>query len=372
VSHDLATFCKLLETNFPLGGPRGHLRQLLGTETVDSLEAAGILKHLRVADRYPCPRSGGDDCPRVVVERDNGTFVAVCGNDPAECADLDLSASDVAVLSVDEQELWERTGKALQIRPKVEALPGLRGAYRVGTFIPEPGIKHSIYLLIRCSDRDLTEAMDALRTHAAGQTFGVLVPTERFVTDELRRRVVGTGIILVPLLDVVGLDATGLCALRDPLQVFADLGRGPMAALQAPVVARALIRGKNAEMTWRDLDESDYRNLVASAASYDIFADELKRTAVKGSGSHRSRTKNVAPSYFKMVRSVAERRSNYDPSAEDADSAKQTFQRARKTFDLKRGKSWALFKTDKVEQRAVYRFDPAPSVTFAFVFDPSR
>jgi hypothetical protein len=144
MTHDLTTFWQLLETNFPLGGPRRHMREMLGPEVAGALESAGILRRRHVAERYPCPRPGGDGCPRVVIERDDGGIVAVCGNEPAECVDLELAAPDVDVLGVDPEELCEAIGKALQVRPSVAALPGLQGAYRVGTFIPEAGIKHAI------------------------------------------------------------------------------------------------------------------------------------------------------------------------------------------------------------------------------------
>ncbi len=374
MSNELAAFWQLVETNFPLGGPRGHVRELLGADLVNALEVMGILRHQHVADRYPCPRSGGDGCPRVVIERDDGSIVAVCGNEPAECADLALSSTDVEVLAVAPEDFCETVGKALQIRTNVEALPGLRNAYRVGTFIPEAGIKHAIYLVVRCSERDYTEAIDALRTHAIGQTLAVIFPTERFVTEELRRQASAAGVLLVPLLDAVGLDATGLRALGDPLTLFAAVGRAGVASGQvSSVVARVFIRGGDGAPTWRDLDASSYQNLLAAAASYDIFADEITKAVAKGKGSKRAHTANVSASHFKMIRAAVDKRSNFDPGTGDEDgvAAKQIFQRARQIFDIKRGKSWVLFKTDKIDNHAVYRFDPDASVSFAFVFAPN-
>lgn len=371
MTYELAGFWQLLETNFPMGGPRRHLRELLGAELVNALETAGILKHRRVAERYPCPRAGGDGCPRVVIERDDGTLVAVCGNEPTECADVELAATDVEVLAVVPEDLCEAIGKALKIRTGVEALPGLRNAYRVGTFIPEAGIKHAIYLVVRCSERECAEALDALRTHAAGQTFAVLLPSERFVTEQVRRQTSEAGIVLATLVDAVGLDATGLRALGDPLQLFAAIGRpGVGADPTVAVVARALVRSGGGAPTWRSLDEAAYKTLVAAAGAYDLFADELTKTVAKGQGAARKQSPNVQASHFKMIRSAIEAKANFDPGTSDDDgvAAKQIFQRARQTFDLKDGKSWRLFKTDKVDNHAVYRFAPDASVSFALVF----
>lgn len=374
MTHDLAAFWQLLETNFPLGGPRRHLRELLGAEIVGALEPAGVLKHRNVADRYPCPRPGGNGCPRVVIERDDGTVVAVCGNEPAECADLELAATDLDVLAVVPEELCETIAKALRIRPGVAALPGLRNAYRVGTFIPEAGIKHAIYLVARCSERECAEAMDALRTHAAGQTFAVLIPTERFLADEVRREASAAGVVLVPLLDAVGIDGAGLCALGDPLTIFSSIGRPATATGHTAIaVARAFVRTAGGSAGWRELDDAGYRSLVAAVDSYDIFADELTKTVTKGKDTARSQATNVQASHFKMIRTAIEAKANFDPGTGDDDgvSAKQIFQRARQAFDLKNGSSWTLFKTDKVDNHAVYRFDPDASVSFAFVFAPN-
>jgi hypothetical protein len=370
---DLGAFWQLLETNFPLGGPRRHLRELLRAELVAAVEAAGVLKNRHVAERYPCPRPGGDGCPRVVIERDDGTVVAVCGNEPGECADFELAPTDLDVLAVVPEELCETIAKALQIRPGVAALSGLRNAYRVGTFIPEAGIKHAIYLLARCSEREYAEAIDALRTHAAGQTLAVLVPTERFLSDEVRRQASTAGLLLVPLLDAVGLDGAGLRALGDPLTLFSSIGRPAATGLAATVVARALVRGAGGAMGWRELDDAEYRGLVAAADSYDIFADELTKSVAKGKGPERAQTTNVQASHFKMIRTAIEAKANFDPGTGDDDgvSAKQIFQRARQVFDVKNGSSWTLFKTDKVDNHAVYRFDPDASVSFAFVFAPN-
>jgi len=370
MTHDLAALWQLLETNFPLGGPRRHLRELLGAELVDALESAGILRHKHVAERYPCPRPGGDGCPRVVIDREDGSIVAVCGNEPAECADLKLASTDIEVLGVVAEDLCKAIGKALQVRPGVAALPGLRGAYRIGTFIREAGIKHAIYLVVRCSERDCAEAIDALRTHSSGQTFAVLLPTERFVSDEVRRQASAAGVVLVPLLDAVGLDGAGLRALGDPLTIFSSIGRPGSTAQAAPVVARALVRGVGGVASWRELDEASYRDLVAAADSYDVFADELTKTVAKGNGRKRSRTSNVQVSHFNMIRAALEARANFDPDVGDDDgvAAKQIFQRARKIFDIGSGQSWALFKTDKVDNHAVYRFEPDAAVSFALVF----
>lgn len=140
-------------------------------------------------------------------------------------------------------------------------------------------------------------------------------------------------------------------------------------------VANALVRPCSGRMRWLDLDEGAYNKLVGTADDFDVFADGLKRTVAKTSGKKRVRKTGILASYFLTIRAAIEKRANYDPGVEgpqgDTDSGKQIFQRARRLLDIETSKrKWALFKTDMTDFHAVYRFDPDPAVSFAFVFVP--
>jgi hypothetical protein len=371
----LARFWNELETNFPLGGPRRRLGELVGDDVTRALEAVGVLKYQRVADRYPCPRPGGDGCPRQVIELDDGRYEAVCGNVPPECPDLPLKVEDLAFLAVVPEALCAVIAKVLQIRPSVETLPGRRHVLRVGSFIPAAGVKHTIYLAVRSNERDYCECFDALKSAAIG-TFAVLVPTDRFVSEQAWRALASVAAPVIALSDGVDLGETGLSALVEPLELFACIGRqGPGLLTPGPlVVACALVRSRGGKAEWRNLDQFAYETLVSATKEFDIFADELTKSVSKGPDKKRERKSNLQGSYFVLVRDAAERRSKYDPGTGDSDpsSAKQLFQRARKAFDLKVGRGWALFKTDIVDNHATYRFDPEPSVAFALIFSPKR
>jgi len=381
MARSLEFFWELLETNFPLGGPRRHLQELLGEGLVEDLETSGILAQRRVADTYPCPRPGGDNCPRVVIELSDGSYVAVCGNEPAQCAELALAAHDVAHLSVGPKELCSAAARAFKIRGRPEAVLGVRHAYRVGTFIPEPGVRHAVYLAVRCQPNDYAEALDALRSRGEGGAFAVLVPTERFLAEATLRQMATLGIPVLPVGDVVGLDATGFVAQVDPvryLQRIGVRGAGPAPAT-GNVVAQALVCAGDGSPKWRDLDERGYQELAAAAAQYEVFADEQKKRVEKGPASSRESKTEIQPSYFRMIRAAVSKRGHFDPSIdspdEDQGPGKHICQRARKALDIKytdaRGKTvWKLFKSVRVEHRAEYHFNPDTGVRFAFVFLP--
>jgi len=229
---DLTTFWELAETNFPLAGPRAHLIDRLGADLVAALESAGLLSFLRVADRFPCPQPGGDGCPRHVIGHADGSCQAVCGNDPPECEDLQLSEKDIEVLGVTPERLCEALRAPLLFGGRVEQIRDLRHVYHAGVFKPDPGIRHSIYVAVRCSDAGYAEVFDALRSRHDGGAFAVLVPSDRFIGTETRRQMETLGIPLISLSGLIHLGSDArLSTAVDVLDLFSAIGRrGPATA----------------------------------------------------------------------------------------------------------------------------------------------
>lgn len=378
MSNPLEPFWALLETNFPLGGPRRYLLNLLGRDVVVALEAAKLLAYQRMSETYPCPHPGGDGCPRQVIEMDDGTYHAVCGNEPRECEDLVLSQKDTEHLGLDATKLCEGLAGALRVKAGFEDAEGLIGVFRVGTFVPDPGVRQPVFLVVRCSEADYSEVLDALRSRHEREAFAVLVPTDRFITDTTARQMASLGIPLLPLDDAIGIDEGVFTSSVDPLSYFGSIGQaGPRAVTTASsVVAQALICDGQGKRTWHDLNEQQYQDLVAAADDYLIFADERSKTVTKESGPGRTAATKVKVAYFRMVRAAVGKTAGYfDPAVEGPDedqvSGKQVFQRARSVFDIKHGKTWTLFKSVKVDNHAVYHLDPDPGATVALVFQPA-
>jgi len=370
-------FWELLQTNFPLGGPRRHLSELLGKELVTTLMTAGVLHQTRVAATYPCLEHGGAGCPRVVLPLEDGSFQAICGNDPPECGDLLLSEEDVQFLSVAPEALVPAVAKALRVHPGFEALPGLRHVYRCGVFSPEPGVKQPVFLAVRASAPAYAEVLDALRSAQERGRFAVLVPTDRYVSQATLRQMGTLGISILPLAEAVGIEGRKLAAAVDPLRYFAGASSQDAAAMtgENAIVVEAMVGDGTKPPAWRSLDERGYQDLVAAADKYHIFADERAKTVSKvdPKGGPRQEHKKVQPSRFTMIREAVNKKGYFDPGVDgpDLDSAKQVFQRARPQFDLKQSSGdWALFKSVKADDHTVYQFNPDPGVAFALVFLP--
>jgi hypothetical protein len=187
-----------LEAAHCFGGPRRYLHDLLGTEVAGFLERAGVLRQSAIAPSYPCEERRGDHCPRTVVEID-GAYHAVCGNRPAGCRDLILTEHEAALLCIDVPGLCRILASALGIRARPESIRDLIGIHLVGFFMPEPGIRYPVYLVARSSAQSYADAFGALVTRQDGRPFFALVPTGRFLTDNLEGQMRSNGAVLIAL-----------------------------------------------------------------------------------------------------------------------------------------------------------------------------
>jgi hypothetical protein len=365
-----------LEAAHRFGGPRRYLHDLLGTELAGFLERAGVLRQSGIAPSYPCEERRGDHCPRIVVEID-GAYHAVCGNRPAGCRDLVLTEQDVALLSMDMPGLCRIIASALSIRAGPESVPDLVGVHRVGSVIPEPGIRYPVYLVIRSSARSYAEALGALVARQAGRPFAALLPTGRFLTEDVERQARTMGVSIIVLADVMVPAGDRLSCCADPVALFSSLGQRAPSIVDGvgETIAQALICDGKSPHRWRDLDEPGYRALAADANSFDVFADEQTKIVHKGP-SHARQTTTATASQFESIRLAVRRRGYFDPFEDDPrsrDSAQQIFQRARKLFDPRVGRGpWRLFKTIEGPDGSLYHFSPDRGISFAFVFLPER
>lgn len=369
---ELTKFFQALETNFPLSGVRPALAEKIGSEVADALERAGLLTVLRVAETYPCPQPGGEGCPRHIVEAGDGSYIAVCGNDPAECDEVRLAPKDAELVGVVPERLLEALRSPLRISGTIRSIDGLPQAYQAGFYIPQPGTKYPIFFLAAASARQYTVMLDALRSRAEGGSFAVLAPTDRFIAPETARQFRTIGIPIIALADMIRLSPSGqLEAATNMLELFAMIGRRTAAKIISATEVFADVLTVDG---WKNLTEKEYRDLVSTASAYQIFADERAKTASKPDGRRRKTMTGLQPSYFRMLRKAAEASGRFDPNVngltEEQLSGKQIFQRARQTIDLRRPSGWALFKTETVDDHAEYLFRPDPDITFALIFLP--
>jgi hypothetical protein len=283
----------------------------------------------------------------------------------------------VALLGIDMPCLCRIIASALSIRAGPESVRGLVGVHRVGSVIPEPGIRYPVYLVIRSSARSYAEALGALVARQAGRPFAALLPTGRFLTEDVERQARTMGVGIIVLADVMALEGDRLSCCADSVTLFSSLGQRAPAIVDGvgETVAQALICNGRSPPRWQDLDEPAYRALAAEASAFDVFADEQTKIVDKGPSDARQ-INTATASHFGIVRLAVTKRGYFDPVQDDPrerTSAQQIFQRARNLFDPRIGRGpWRLFKTIEGPEGSLYHFSPDQGVSFAFVFLPER
>lgn len=374
---DLAIFWEVLESNFPPGGARIDLEARVGSEIVAALERSQVISFIRTGDTVGCPHPGGAGCPRQVITFDDGRLQAVCGNGPPECDDLDLTSRDIEVLALEPERLCAALRSPLSLGGRIEAIAGLHRVYRTGSFVPQPGVRRAVYFVACCSDRAYSEACDALLGRAGEENFAILVPTDRFIGQDLTRQMASYGNPIVALQGLIDIGDDGqlIAAVPGP-RLFADIGRRhlPGPAAPTPIVARV-----RTHEGWQDLDEAAYGRLIDDVAQYDLVADERTRRVWKRLDGRKQPklTVGVQAGYFRMIYMAVDKVGYFDPSVagpDDLQAGKQIFQRARQTIDIKHSvkpAKWRLFKSVKVERHTEYQFQPDPDFRFALIFSSS-
>jgi len=254
----LTEFWELLETNFPLALPRRCLSERFGTELVALLERAGLLSFMGVAETYPCPHPGGASCPRRVVHLPGGRIEAVCGNDPPECEDIKLTAQDIEILGIQPEKLCEAIREALQLGGRAEKLADLPQVYRTGTYSLSPTSRCNVYLVVQSGPQEYAMAFHALRSRGDGERLSILIPTDRFVSEDDIQTMGHAGAPVVCLGHVIDVGASGrLCSVVPAEEVLATAATIGISALpaKASFAAAAANLDENALYTYARLAE---------------------------------------------------------------------------------------------------------------------
>jgi hypothetical protein len=127
--------------------------------------------------------------------------------------------------------------------------------------MPEPGIRYQVYLVVRSSAPSYAEAFAALVARQAGRPFSAVVPTARFLTDDLEQQMRSRGVPVIALAEVLEMRDGRMVLRTDPQQLFSGLGAPVSAAGLAPaLVARAILRDRARPPRWLELDDAAYRD----------------------------------------------------------------------------------------------------------------
>ena len=138
----------------------------------------------RRASRFPCPRHGGDGCPRRVVDYGDGEIIAVCNDEDEGCDDITLSPEDIISHELDRRKMVEVVAKALEIQPAFAPLEGFHRTFMVGEINAGGSRRFSVFLTTPLDADSLLGIMARLLAKLRSP-FMLLTYTKNIVSQEM-------------------------------------------------------------------------------------------------------------------------------------------------------------------------------------------
>jgi len=345
-------------------------REWIGSELDLVLPYLSPMRELATA--YPCPRPGGDGCPRRVVKRpapDNTeTFVAVCGCSPRECEEVELAKGDLILRRPDVPKIVKELRSALGVTGQPGPLEDLPNAWRVGMFIPDPRLRVPVLFIWRAERDALAVALADLLGRQAGPAL-VLVPSAEDLPPVARAELARRGAAVVDLGTTVGYDAE---ARRLAMVLTTARLRALLPARSAHVADAVALVITDCEE--REASADDVAALLgADRDAYDLIVDGIRNQIWKrgAAAPGKFRAKNhvhvlrdlvdahrpVLPDDLLSVRHV---------SADGGGRAEQLI-RTRHAIEGARGRRF-IKSTRLDDDLTAYQWAPDPGLRFALIF----
>lgn len=179
-----------------------------------------------------CPSPGGDGCPRAVVRGVGGSIRAVCRSRPKVCDPLDLTASDIAVLTLDRARLLKELSRVLVAEPP--SRPTSHGlVMMVGRHSVVAGLSCPVLLALPGPRSQMT-ADDLREAGLEPNASVVLTPNPASLPAPLRGQLTAAGHIVVGLSEVTTLDAQNRLALLQTPEALLAPARDTLLARLKP------------------------------------------------------------------------------------------------------------------------------------------
>lgn len=195
-------------------------KELAGT---DFHVLMGYLRPTRdISDSYPCPKPGGEGCPRRVVFHDDDDIVAVCGNSPPDCDPVKLTKADLIVYELDVKKFFSQLNAYLGFRTNIVPVKGLCGAWSTGEYIPVAGKSFNVYFVIPSDASGMMNIVSAL-TSSGDTEIIVITPTKELCHRDVVRHLKNRQCLLLAIEDVFFSDGNGgITAALPPEEILAE------------------------------------------------------------------------------------------------------------------------------------------------------
>ena len=213
---------RAFEEPYGVRGVREDWHKYTGAEFVIASQFLRKLKEPSAI--YPCPRWGGDGCPRKVVVHGPEDIVGVCGCAPKACDTVRLLPEHIVVYEMDLRRFCAFLAQALGLASVGEPALESSGVWNIGTWAPNVADHLPVFFVARHGRPSFEEAINHLLVSFQA-AFVVLVQTSRFTgatpVDALKRR----RSPLISLEDVLLLSGEGKLTPSGTLSELLDKSR---------------------------------------------------------------------------------------------------------------------------------------------------
>lgn len=185
-----------------------------------------------LATAIECPSPGGEGCPRNVIKLPAGGYRAVCRSLTGRCEPVDLTISDLGILSLDDQGLHNELAAAFSISPSSRQT-GRGRVVLLGEHGVAAGIGAPIFFARPSPEHPLQ--YDDFRQGGLGTERAVLLlPTRSSLAPSLSARLSEQGHLVLSLADVTHVHPKEGLAPVQPVEVLLyDLRAALMARVGA-------------------------------------------------------------------------------------------------------------------------------------------
>ena len=177
-----------------------------------------VRPHLRPTEdfgaRYPCPHPRNADCPRRIVDYEDGTFAAICRHSERWCSNLEITSKEALIHELDVEGLIRPMADALCVRYQ-QLRPRSRSIWEVGLSTSRTTRNQPVFLLAAATVDNFANGLRQILLDSSG-AFVAVAPTSSYLTVDLQQSLFRRQCEFVSMEDRVGLDNEGHFVAMEP------------------------------------------------------------------------------------------------------------------------------------------------------------
>jgi hypothetical protein len=177
-----------------------------------------VRPHLRPTDdfgaRYPCPHPRNAECPRRIVDYEDGTFAARCRHSERLCSNLEIPPKEALIHELDVEGLIRPLADLLCVRYQ-QLRPRSRSIWEAGLSTSQPTRNQPVFLLVAATADNFVNGLRQVLLDSSG-AFVAIAPTSSYLTVDLQQSLFRRQCQFVSMEDRVGLDDQGHFVAVEP------------------------------------------------------------------------------------------------------------------------------------------------------------